>query len=648
MKTKLTPIAAATAVALAGALAAPAYAQSAAAPAPAASAAREKEAVQTVEVTGIRASMQQSLNQKRNAETHVEVITAEDVGKLPDKNVADSLQRLPGVTISSAGANEGGFDESDRVSMRGTNPSYTQTLVNGHNVASGDWFAFDQTSTGAVGRSVSYTLLPSEVVGSVVVHKASEADLVEGGVVGSVDIITRKPLEFKKPFSMAVSLGGVYADLPKKADPQANVLMNFKNEAGTFGVLGQVFFEKRHLRRDGVEELGYEQIKAGSTVALAHPDLANVWYPTAIGAALFEQERTRKGGLLDLQFKPNNNVSLDLNGFYSKLEASNYNRNYLLWNTHFINQGGTTASPGQAPDPGYVVSTQNGVSTLTSATFANNGAQHGIYDMISRPGEGVTTQYLDLDGDFRISDALKLSAKVGTSKGLGVTPHQHVLEADIIHTGGAYQLNGVNNAASFSLPGVTASAAPTSANYGLDWIFGANNVKVKDSEAWQQIDGEYSADAGILASIKFGARTNQHKRDALGAVNAGAKGGWDPSTWPTPVSNYPNNFGKGLGGSVPANIWYFTPAQLADFDAQYQNLGDGTTNSPTSRNYPGFDYSVHETTTAGYLMANLEGNKWSGNIGLRLVRTTESVLFYTSGSGDPTSPRPSAGAIDSA
>jgi len=643
MKTKLTPIAAATAVALAGAIAAPAFAQSAAAPAPAASAAKEKEAVQTVEVTGIRASMQQSLNQKRNAETHVEVITAEDVGKLPDKNVADSLQRLPGVTISSAGATEGGFDESDRVSMRGTNPSYTQTLVNGHNVASGDWFALDQTSTGAVGRSVSYTLLPSEVVGSVVVHKSSEADLVEGGVVGSVDIITRKPLEFKKPFSMFASLGGVYADLPKKTDPQANLLMNFKNEAGTFGFLGQVFFEKRHLRRDGVEELGYEQIKSGSAVALAHPDLANVWYPTAIGAALFTQERTRKGGLVDLQFKPNNNVSLDLNGFYSKLEASNFNRNFLLWNTHFINQGA-----GQAPDPGYTVSTQNGVGTLTSATFANDGSQHGIYDQISRPGEGATTQFVDLDGDFRISDNLKLTGKFGTSKGMGLTPSQDVLEADVTHTGGAYHLNGTNNAASFSLPGLDPSQAPTAANYGLDWIFGANNVKVKDTEAWQQIDGEYSADAGILASIKFGARTNQHKRDSLGTLNAGAKGGWDPATWPTPISNYPNNFGSSLGGSVPSNIWYFTPAQLAAFDAQYKNLGDGTFNSPGSRNYPGFDYSVHETTTAGYVMANLEGSKWSGNIGIRLVRTTEDVLFYTSGSGDPNSPRPSAGAIDSA
>ena len=264
MKTKLTPIAAATAVVLAGALA-PAFAQTAAAPSAAASAA--KSDVQTVEVRGIRASLQQSLNQKRNAESHVEVITAEDVGKLPDKNVADSLARVPGLNISSAGATEGGFDESDRVSMRGTNPSLTQTLVNGHNVASGDWFALDQTGTGNVGRSVSYTLLPSEVVSSVVVHKSSEASYVEGGVVGSVDIITRRPLDFSKPFTMMGSLGAVYADLPAKTDPQANLLGSWKNEAGTFGVLAQAFFEKRHLRRDGSETLGYEQIAPGSKVA---------------------------------------------------------------------------------------------------------------------------------------------------------------------------------------------------------------------------------------------------------------------------------------------------------------------------------------------------------------------------------------------
>ena len=76
-----------------------------------------------VVVTGIRGSVEKSLDVKRDAKAHVEVITAEDVGKMPDKNVADSLQRLPGVTISSAGASEGGFDENDRVSMRAPTPA---------------------------------------------------------------------------------------------------------------------------------------------------------------------------------------------------------------------------------------------------------------------------------------------------------------------------------------------------------------------------------------------------------------------------------------------------------------------------------------------------------------------------------------------
>ena len=669
MKTKLTPIAAAAAVAIAGAVAAPAFAQTAApAPATAASAPKLKDEVQTVEVTGIRASLQQSLNQKRNADTHVEVITAEDVGKLPDKNVADSLARIPGVTISSAGATEGGFDESDRVSMRGTNPSYTLTTINGHNVASGDWFALDQTSTGAVGRSVSYTLLPSEIVSSVVVHKSSEASLVEGGVVGTVDILTRKPLDFSKPFSLTASAGAVYADLPSKTDPQANLLMNFKNDASTFGVLGQVFYEKRHLRRDGVEELGYEQIKAGSPLAQSNPDLANVWYPESIGAAEFTQERTRKGGSLDLEFKPNSNFTLDLNGFYSKLEATNFNRNYLLWMTHFLAQGGVAPTPGvagsgtysAAPNPGYTVSTQNGVSTLTSASFSpqvnpitGKPVQYGIYDQISRPGEGATTQYVDLDTDFRVTDALKFTGKIGISKGLGVTPHQDVLEADVagsVPNGGQYHLNGSNNAPSFSFPGLDVSATPTSSSYGLDWIFGANNVKVKDTEAWQQLDGEYAVDKGVLSTLKFGYRSNQHKRDALGATNAGALGGWDPSLWPSPVSHYPASFGQNLGGSIPANIWNFTPAQLAAFDAQYRNLGDGSVDTPASRNYPGFDYSVHEKTEAGYVQANFdtEDNKISGNVGLRLVRTTERVLYWLPGSGDPTTIDNIPGAIDSA
>ena len=205
----------------------------------------------TVVVTGIRGAVEKSLDIKRDANANLEVVTAEDVGKLPAHNVADTLQRLPGVNISSSSADEGGFDEADRVSLRGTSPSLTQTLINGHTVGTADWFVLSQGST--MGRSVSYTLLPSELVSRVEIHKSSEARLPDGGTSGNVNIITRKPLDFEKQFTTNLSIGGVHASLPDTTDPQLSGLFNYKNADSTFGVMVQVFKQKRHLRREAQE-----------------------------------------------------------------------------------------------------------------------------------------------------------------------------------------------------------------------------------------------------------------------------------------------------------------------------------------------------------------------------------------------------------
>src|ERR1700733_1304293 len=371
------------------------------------------DTLEEVIVSGIRFSLIQSLEAKRNADSAVDVVTAEDIGKMPDKNIADSLQRVPGLTVSSAGANEGGFDENDRVSMRGTNPSLTQTLINGHNIAAGDWFVLDQTGT--VGRSVTYTLLPSEIVSKVVVEKSSSASLVEGGVAGSVDIITRKPLDFPKTFTLEASAGAVYADLPSKTDPQVSALGAFKNDAGNFGVMVQLFSEKRHLRRDGIEVLGYDTIAGKDAlgnptpIAKSNPDLIGVQYPHEMGAAFFTQTRERNGGLLDVEFKPTDDDTLDLTAFSSRLLASNYNRNYLFWGTHFINAG-----QGQAPLPGYTIAG----NTLTSASFAPvAGTDYGVYDQISRPDEQATANFVNLDNTWNATDALTFFGQVGYSWG---------------------------------------------------------------------------------------------------------------------------------------------------------------------------------------------------------------------------------------
>ena len=178
----------------------------------------------------------QSIEAKRRATEVTEVVTAEDIGKMPDKNVADSLARLPGITTSAAGANEGGFDENDRVSMRGTNPSLTQTLINGHNVAAGDWFVLDQVQT--VGRSVSYTLLPSEIVSKVVVRKELQrlAGRRRRGRLG------RHHHAQAAGFLQAVharSIGrrGVRESALEDRRAIQRARRNFKNDANNFGVM---------------------------------------------------------------------------------------------------------------------------------------------------------------------------------------------------------------------------------------------------------------------------------------------------------------------------------------------------------------------------------------------------------------------------
>lgn len=586
---------------------APAFAQNAPAPA-----GEQPSDLDEVVIVGIRGAIEKSLDSKRDAKSRIEVISSEDIGKMPDHNVADSLQRVAGVTISAASANEGAFDENDRVSMRGTSPSFTQTLIDGHNIASGDWFVLNQSGT--VGRSVSYSLLPSELVEKVEVLKSSEARLVEGGAVGNINIVTRRPLNFSAGFNSHVSLGAVHADLPGKTDPQISALANWRNDQGSFGFMIQAFSEERHLRRDGQEILGYESIAPGSAIAISNPDLSGVFYPGLMGSALFEQERKRTGGLVSAQFKPSDNFTFSLTGFSSRMKADNYNRNYLLWGSRILGQGA-----GQAPNPGYVVRN----NTLVSATFAAQASrQYGIYDQISRPGAGSSSNFVSADGKWDFSDKLTFTGQIGTSTGHGKTPTQDVAEWDVgLGSGAGWRLRGVG-AADWNL-GTTNTSVPGTpgTNINLDWIFGFQDVDVLDREKWLKLDGTYFIDSGALTSLNFGVRDARHERSLENVVAQGPSfavtpNAFDPSTWPQGFRNYPGDFGSGLGGNFPRDIWYYTPEQLAQFNRL-------TNRDPITRRFFPAEYGLEERSTAAYAQLNFEGEKWSGNVGLRYVRTEE-------------------------
>lgn len=563
----------------------------------------------TVVVTGIRGSVEKSLDIKRNANSNIEVVTAEDVGKLPAHNVADTLQRLPGVNISSSSADEGGFDEADRVSLRGTSPSLTQTLIDGHTVGSADWFVLSQG--GNMGRSVSYSLLPSELVSRVEVHKSSQASLMDGGTTGTINIITRKPLDFDKPFTAKASIGAVHSSLPDTNDPQLSGLVNFKNDAGTFGVMLQVFKQKRHLRREAQEiPGGFATIAPDSALAQSNPDLAGVKVPGLLGSTLFEQTRDRKGGLIEVQFKPSDTLTLGASGFRSDMSANNYNRNFMLWGGSF----GTS----QAPEPGYTV--QNGV--LTNATYAGvPGTNYVVYDMIYREASSKTTYYT-LDADWQASESISAKFQAGTTKGVGETPRQFIAEVTAANGGGAsWSTHGNSSPIDWNVGGDTSPAGVTS--FGT---WGNQQVKAIDKENWGTADFTQYFNSGVVESFNYGLRYAKHKREAQSPEGASPGDIWS-ALQTGATANYPGGFADGLGGNFPRDAWYFTPGAL-----QSAIVGNSTwlanNDGPTGRHNYGAEFAVEEKNFAAYFQTNFQGENWSGNVGLRYVNIDQDINTY--------------------
>jgi len=564
---------------------------------------------QTVVVTGVRAALEQSLRQKRNADAVVEVVTAEDIGKMPDKNVADAIQRLPGVNTQSSAGGEGGFGENDRVSLRGTSPSLQQTLFNGHAISTGDWFVLNQIG-GNVGRSSSFSLLPSELVGSIVVQKSPTADLVEGGVSGAINVITRRPLDFKQQLTVEGSVQANYNDLSGKTEPHLSGLVSWKNAANTAGILIQGFSEKASVRRDGQEILGYTPISATSAAAIANPALAGVIVPTFIGAALFEQTKKREGGAFDIEVRPNRDLTLDLNGFYSKLEAPHQNTNSLAAPANSIN------SLGLIPINPVVRN-----NTLVGAGFTRNA---GEVDNIYRPDAGGESWYLDFNGKWRVSERFSLSGKVGKTHGVG-WDRDDVYYQNNVDGGMVYALNGLSPA-SVSYPGGN-TAVP-----GSTACAGGGESQSVDKEEYAQLDGELRLDNPTFQSFRFGARWTDHERTAEHPLETrpGPVGFTNPQpAWSGQM--YPSDFGSDIGGYSGIPYFKYDGAALGAWGAI---PGNRLLDYVLRHNWMN-EFEVAEKTAAVYGMVDFGGDRWSGNIGLRAIETRQTTVVNLPGGPTP-------------
>lgn len=584
---RMTPIAAAVAI-LAMTVAMSAQAQQAA----------KQDDGSTVVVTGIRASLQQSLNQKKNAESLVEVITAEDIGKMPDKNVADSLSRVPGVTTTSAGSAEGSFGENEHVQLRGMSSQMTLTTLNGHTVSTGDWYG---PNMAAGGRSVTYTLLPSDLVGRIVVHKSSQADLVEGGAAGTVDVQTRRPLEFKEHLTASASIEGAYSTAAKSTDPSLSAMVAWKNDDNTFGLLAQVFSQQRKLQRAGSEGVWWDTVPANN----AEASLRGLDISRLSGATLFEQERKREGGFFAAQWKPAGNVTLDFSAFQSKLNATNTNTNYMA----AVYPNVFAKTPTTAPT---IVG-----KTITAINYGPTAGGAGdfsvVEDVAARPDAKTDSNFYNFDAKWVVNPDLTVTSKVGYTNGGGSA------------TDVGFEVLSAWKGAGYSVTkdGVFVLNVPG----GDKWTKGGNTIggwgsrsKSKDSETYAQADGDLKLASDMVPSIKFGARFTKHERDYTKLNVTYKPGSTDENQVPdSAVGNYPSKW----YGDLPTNP---TPG-FSPFKISRDYVFSWTDKYATFVTHAtGSEYNVQEKTSGAYLMANLQpAENISGNIGLRVVKTNMEI-----------------------
>lgn len=319
---------AASALALAvSAFAAPAYAQDDAAPqddtTPGASA-DEPEIV----VTGIRASLNAALNIKRDSIAAVDAIVAEDIARFPDQNLAESLQRIPGISIQRDGG------EGRAITVRGLGAQFTRVRVNGLETVA--------TSTDGASsnrdRAFDFNVFASELFTSLVVHKTAEASLDEGSLGAVVDLNTGNPLGGRPGLNLVLSAQGSYNDLSDNVGPRIAGLLSWTNAERTFGFsvsgaysssdtleLGNNTVRWAQARFDSVDGTPcWTTANRGGTYipSAVCDEVALAFHPRIPRYGEVRHDRERLGLTASIQFAPTDRTRISIDGLYSRFRET--------------------------------------------------------------------------------------------------------------------------------------------------------------------------------------------------------------------------------------------------------------------------------------------------------------------------------------
>ncbi|GAB2506771.1 TonB-dependent receptor [Microbulbifer agarilyticus] len=561
--------------------------------------AQESEALEEVTVTGIRGSLIDATAVKRNSNSIVDAISAEDAGKFPDKNIAESLSRMTGITVSRD------FGEGEKVSIRGAGPDYNRTMLNGQSVATSDWFILDNPA-----RSFNFSLLPSTLIKTLSVAKSPEASQDEGSLGGTVNIVTYRPFDLDAN-SVSLAVENTYSDASGENEPSASGQYSWKNDSETFGVLVSATHQERTVKRSGFEVLAWTDNNSPGTMV---PDL--------MGSPVFQQERVRDTFYLSTQFRPTDELQFTLDVLDTTMESNNGNANWMIRTSDVAGNVADMVANGE-------------LSGNTVVAHAGTGT--ALLNWINRQSTSESQSYT-LTAEYATDD-FSLTGVLGQTSAEGGTLRE---------TSWEYLASNADYSFDLRDPSLDIDPAPVEGDqYAPGWIWGGEKPTT-DEETYFQVDLELPIEAGAFNTFKTGVKYRQAER-TQGRVAYSWHGPGTMAGNEDLADNYlayifaqcPNLESCGLnsGGIDEVN----TPvtgnsttviAQMQDVMEQIAFSGLNGVNADYAKHLNLAEiWAVEEDIVALYAQADFENGGFRGNVGVRYVTTDQASSGY-SFSGD--------------
>jgi len=298
-------------------------------------AAQDTGATETVVVTGIRGELQRNLDIKRDATGLVDAVTAEDIGKFPDTNLADALMRIPGVTTSftSNMTNNGQSvttGEGTSITVRGFGPTFNETLFDGRVIPSGGF------SAGASSRAFDFSGLSADMVSQLVVLKSPDATLSAGAMGATINVIYPKPFDHPGLTIAAAASGDLGAD-DGRWKPNANFLISDTFDNDKIGILVAGAYSSLAASQQQFQNWGWIGMTCTTSVnaACADPSMANkpIWFTQDYAVDFNRIQEERKNARVAVQFQPTDALVLTLDANYARDDLMEDSLSYALWNS---------------------------------------------------------------------------------------------------------------------------------------------------------------------------------------------------------------------------------------------------------------------------------------------------------------------------